>query len=601
MTLAKRSEVPTEKTWSVETVFANPADWRVALEKLPTYAKQIAAFSGRLSESGGTLFEAMQLSDTVSLEAYKVDMYASLLASTEGTNTGYSSMNAEAGSALAQLGGQTAFIKPELIALEVATLEGLMKSEPKLELYRHYFEEIRSQKAHVRSPEVEMLLAQVRDPLGSVNSISGAINDADMKFENIERDGVSVEVSHSSVGEFLCDTNPDVRRAAWENYADGHLGFQNSLAATLQASVKSYVFQSRARNYASSLTMSLERNHVPKQVFENLLSTFKEYQPVWHKYWALRKRAMNGRLRTSDAPIYDNPAPLVASTKVSFLQASEIILEGMKPLGLEYTEPMRKGLLEQRWVDYAQNQGKGAGAYSSGAKGTHPFIFMSWTDDLYSLSTLAHELGHSMHSYFSNATQPFVYTNYSMFVAEVASNFNQAMVRSHLLKTAHDKTSKLAILEEAFSNFHRYLFVMPTLAQLEREMYERVEAGGSINAPFLSERLVELFSQGYGGAVEIDVPRLGASWMNFGHLYAPFYVYQYATGIAAANALAKDVLEQGEPAAKRYLEFLKLGSSKYPLDALKLAGIDMNSPEPVRRGFEVLKSMVDELERVIES
>jgi oligoendopeptidase F len=224
---------------------------------------------------------------------------------------------------------------------------------------------------------------------------------------------------------------------------------------------------------------------------------------------------------------------------------------------------------------------------------------MSWSDDLYGLSTLAHELGHSMHSYFSNITQPYVYTDYSMFVAEVASNFNQAMVRAHLLKTASDNTSKLAILEEAFSNFHRYLFVMPTLAQLEREIYERVESGGSINAPFLSQRLVELFSEGYGGAVEIDVSRLGTSWMNFGHLYSPFYVYQYATGIAAANALAKDVLDQGEPAAQRYLEFLKTGSSKYPLDALKLAGIDMNSPEPVQRGFEVLKSMVDELETVI--
>ena len=230
---------------------------------------------------------------------------------------------------------------------------------------------------------------------------------------------------------------------------------------------------------------------------------------------------------------------------------------------------------------------------------THPFIFMSWTDDLYSLSTLAHELGHSMHSYFTNLTQPAIYTEYSMFVAEVASNFNQALVRHDLLKSATDKTAKLALLEEAFSNFHRYLFVMPTLAQLEREMYERVERGSSINAPFLSERLVELFSEGYGGAVEIDATRLGASWMNFGHLYSPFYVYQYATGIAAANALATDVLTQGEPAAKRYLDFLKTGSSRYPIDALKLAGIDMNNPEPVQRGFEVLKSMVDELETVI--
>jgi oligoendopeptidase F len=250
-------------------------------------------------------------------------------------------------------------------------------------------------------------------------------------------------------------------------------------------------------------------------------------------------------------------------------------------------------------VDWGQNQGKGAGAFSSGMQGTHPFIFMSWSDDLYSMSTLAHELGHSMHSYLTRETQPTVYSGYGLFVAEVASNFNQAMVRAHLLKKAGSKQEKLAILEEAFSNFHRYLFVMPTLARFEKELYERVERGGAISAPDLSARLVELFSEGYGGAVEIDAPRLGSAWMNFGHLYAPFYVYQYATGIAAANALAKDVLEKGEPAATNYLEFLKSGSSDYPLEVLKIAGIDMSSPEPVQRGFDVLKEMVDELEEAL--
>jgi oligoendopeptidase F len=599
MSLPKRSEVQKEKTWSVETVFTSETEWRQALETLPASAGEIAKYTGRLNESGTVLFEALTTRDRIMMEAYKISMYASLLASIEGTNTLYSSMNAEMASAGAQLYGAAAFFGPELLAFDDAKLEQFLCDEPKLEMYKHYFDELRSARDHVRSFEVEMLLAQASDPLGSVHGISSAVNDADMKFKSILRDGQECEVSHSSVGEYLSDTNAQVRRSAFEAYADGHLAFQNTLAATLQGSVKSYVFKARARNYSSSLEMSLAQNHIPLRVYENLLETFKEYQPVWHKYWRLRKQAMNGALHTSDAPIYESPAPLVTSTKVTFLEASHLIIKGMEPLGAVYTEPMRKGLLEQRWVDWGQNQGKGAGAYSSGAQGTHPFIFMSWTDDLYSLSTLAHELGHSMHSYFTNATQPAIYADYSMFVAEVASNFNQAMVRHDLLKSATDKTAKLALLEEAFSNFHRYLFVMPTLAQLEREMYERVERGGSINAPFLSERLVELFSEGYGGAVEIDATRLGASWMNFGHLYSPFYVYQYATGIAAANALAKDVLEQGEPAAGRYMEFLKTGSSRYPIDALKLAGIDMNNPEPVQRGFEVLKSMVDELETVI--
>jgi oligoendopeptidase F len=368
----------------------------------------------------------------------------------------------------------------------------------------------------------------------------------------------------------------------------------------LQGSIKAYVFQARARGYTSSIEMSLARNHIPLAVFDALIETFKANLPTWHRYWRIRRKAAGGSFHTCDAPIYDSPYALAPDLAMTFAGASDTIAEGMRPLGELYTAPMLRGLREQRWVDRTKNAGKGSGAWSGGVPGTHPFIFMNWSDNLGSMSTLAHELGHSMHTLMINSNQPLHYCDYGLFIAEVASNFNQAMVRAHLLKRTGDPQHKLAILDEAFGNFHRYLFVMPTLARFERELYERIEAGGSINAPFLSERLVSLFSEGYGGAVEIDAPRLGAGWMNFPHLYSPFYVYQYATGIAAANALAKDVLEQGEPAARRYLAFLKAGGSMYPLDALKLAGIDMSQPEPVARGFAVLAGMVDELERLID-
>ncbi len=596
MTLPKRSELPKEQTWAIESVFASEAEWRVALEKVRASAAKIAVFKGRLAESGAVLLEALETRDALTLEASTMGLYPSLLSATEGTNTTYSSMSGEAGAAGAMLMGAAAFIQPELLSLDAAKLEALIAEEPRLELYRQAFAVLQDRKEHVRSGEVEMLLAQANDPLSAASRISDAASDADMKFSSIAG---GVTISHTSVGELLAGTDASVRRAAWESYADGHLAFQNTLAATLQGSIKSFVFKMRARGYNSSLEMSLAQNHIPVSVFENLLKTFKENLPTWHRYWALRKKAMGGKVHTFDIPIYDSPAPLIASPKMTFAEASNVILEGMKPLGERYTEPMRKGLFEQRWVDWGQNEGKGAGAFSSGTKSTFPFIFQSWSDDMYSMSTLAHELGHSMHSYFTRATQPTVYANYGLFVAEVASNFNQAMVRADLLQKADSKEAKLAILEEAFSNFHRYLFVMPTLAIFERELYERIERGGAINAPFLAERLVALFSEGYGGHVEIDATRLGSCWMNFGHLYAPFYVYQYATGIAAANGLAKDVLEQGQPAADKYLQFLSAGSSDYPLEVLKLAGIDMNNPEPVERGFAVLKDMVDQLELLV--
>jgi oligoendopeptidase F len=276
-----------------------------------------------------------------------------------------------------------------------------------------------------------------------------------------------------------------------------------------------------------------------------------------------------------------------------------MICAGMQPLGDDYVQPMRRGLLEERWVDVYPNKGKRSGAYSSGFYGTNPFILMSYNDNLSDVSTLAHELGHSMHSYFSRKTQPIVYSGYSMFVAETASNFNQAMVRAHLLATRDDPQFQIAIIEEAMANFHRYFFLMPILARFEREIHDRVERGEALTADAMTSLTAGLFREGYGPEVEIDEPRVGITWAQFPtHMYLNFYVYQYATGISAANALAQRVLQQGPQAAEDYKSFLKAGSSLYPLEALKLAGVDMTSPEPVERAFSVLENFVDRLDKL---
>jgi len=299
-------------------------------------------------------------------------------------------------------------------------------------------------------------------------------------------------------------------------------------------------------------------------------------------------------------PVYAVPAPLPRTEKaIPFAEATDMICRGMAPLGTEYTEAMRRGLTEQRWVDAQPSKGKGSGAFSSGAYGTYPFIMLNYRDDIFSVSTLAHELGHSMHSLLTWQNQPPVYEGYSLFVAEVASNFNQALVRGYLLEENTDRDFTIGVIEEAISNFYRYLFVMPTLARFELDCHQQIERGEALTADAMSATLAGLFREGYGDKVEIDEARLGITWAQFSHLYSPFYVYQYATGISAANALAEDVRTGGQPAADRYLSFLKTGGSLYPLDALKLAGIDMASPEPIQRAFGVLAGMVDKLEELV--
>ncbi len=386
-----------------------------------------------------------------------------------------------------------------------------------------------------------------------------------------------------------------MRRTAWQNYSDGYLAFKNTHAATFTAAVKHDVFSARVRNYESALHASLGPNDVPVEVFHNLIATFRKHLPTWHRYWRLRKRVLG----LDDLEVYDIKAPLSGSRPVvPFGQAVQWITEGMAPLGEEYVGVLRRGCLEQRWVDRARNKGKREGAFSSGSHGTHPFIMMSYADDVFSLSTLAHELGHSLHSYYTRRTQPFIYGRYSLFVAEVASNFNQAMVRDYLLRTETDRAFQVALLEEAMSNYHRYFFIMPTLARFELEVHTRAEQGRPLSADILIGIMADLFKEGYADEVVFDRERIGVTWAQFLHMYMNFYVYQYATGISGAHALSHGILDGNEGAVDRYLDFLKCGNSRYPLDALKTAGVDLTSPEPVEAAFEVLAGYVDRLEQL---
>ncbi len=433
--------------------------------------------------------------------------------------------------------------------------------------------------------------------IGTATSVGGILLNADLKFAPATAsDGTTHELTQGTIDALITHADREVRRTAFENYADAHLTYKNTLSTSLAGAIKRDVFMARVRGYQSSLDAALTSNFIPAEVFHNLINTYKANLPTWHRYWRLRKQALG----YEQFHAYDVKAPLTPlEHHLPYEQAVAWIAAGMRPLGDDYVQVLQRGCLEERWVDVYPNQGKRMGAFSSGSFDTPPFILMSYHNDLFSLSTLAHELGHSLHSYYSRQTQPYVYANYGLFVAEVASNFNQALVRAHLLHTNPDPHLQIALIEEAMSNFHRYFFIMPNLARFELEMHERAEKGQALTADSMIGLAADLFSEGFGPDVTVDRERVGITWAQFQHLYANFYVYQYATGISGAHALAEGILAGKPGAVDNYRQFLRTGSSLYPLDALKLAGVDLTTPEAVETTFAVLASYVDRLEQLL--
>jgi oligoendopeptidase F len=596
-TLPKRGEVAQDVTWDLQSVYPSDAAWEAAYQEALRAIPSLERFQGKLDESGALLLEALQTRDELMNRINRVSLYAGMQQAADTADQAAAARTQQAGSLQARAAGAAAYFDPEILALDPARRAALVAEEPGLQLYQHYFETLDRLRGHVRSAEVESLLAEATDIAADAYRIHVALEDADLTFATIkDESGTEVEIAQGNVWPLIESQDRAVRKAAWEAYADGYLSVKNTMAATLAGAVKGDVFYARAHNYGSALEAALAANNIPEAVYRNLLATFERHLPVWHRYWEIRRRALG----VDKLHVYDSQVPLVRSVRpIPYAGAVEMILAGMAPLGDEYLGPMRRGMQQERWVDIYPNQGKGSGAFSSGVHGTRPFLMLNYDDTLQTASTLAHEMGHSMHSYFTWQNHPPIYSNYSMFVAETASNFNQALVRAHLLETEKDPDFQLEVLAEAMSNFHRYFFIMPTLARFELDCHERVERGEGLTADGMSARLVELFREAYGPDVEIDEARVGITWAQFTHLFANFYVYQYATGISAANALAAAVRTEGEPAAKRYLNFLKAGDSVFPIEALKLGGIDMSSPEPVERAFGVLTELVDRLDQLI--
>ena len=596
--LPSRNEVDRRFTWNSESVFPDPAAWDAAVATILNRLPDLGEFKGHLGDSPDTLADWFDTAEKLQRLMAKAQVYTSMEYSCDVGDQGAAARADRVRSASAQLSAAMSFSLPEMIAIGLPKLREWVATSPRLAHLGHHFDRIEKLREHIRPPDVEEVLSQVTDSLSTALSAHAVLANTDLRFQPAAGVDGHEEVAQGTISHLLASPDRETRRTAYESYADAHLAMRHTMAATLAGGIKRDVFFARSRRFATSLDAALAPNHIPAAVFHNVIRAFRDNLGTWHRYWRVRQRA----LRLETLKPYDTRAPLAPPIKVPYEQSVDWISEGVSPLGEEYVRVLRRGALEERWVDVYPNKGKRMGAFSTGSPDTFPFIFMSYNDDIYSMSTLAHELGHSMHSYYSRRTQPFVYSNYGLFQAEVASNMHQALTRRHLLDTKKEPAFQIAVIEEAMSNFQRYFFIMPSLARFELEIHERVERGGALTADYLNGLMAGLMEEVYGTEVELngaDRERAGSTWSQFHtHLYSNFYVYQYATGIAGAHHLAQRVADGAPRAVENYLAFLKSAGSMYPLDGLKMAGVDMASPEPVQAAFATLAEMVTRLEEL---
>ena len=603
----ERKDVPPESKWHSEALFASWEAWEAEAKALESMLPQLPAFEGTLDQGPSVLADWLDLVMGMDRRLMRLYVYAYFSNVVNANDVAAKEHLGKIMGLFAEYNAVTAFAEPAILQQGEALLDWAAE-EPRLAHYHHYFEDLLRQRAHRRSPEVEEILSMVQESFWQAEHTPSELTDLEIKFAAaLDNQDKRHPVMQSTMPSILQDPDRELRRTAWENYSDGYLSFKNTLASCYLTSVKQNLFMARVRGYDSVLEARLNPANMPLEVFHNLIDAFRENIPTWHRYWEVKRKVLGvdelhpydiwapSTLNPSnDGPAKENLPP------IPYQEAVAMICEGMAPLGEEYVTVLRRGCLEGGWVDYAPNAGKRQGAASWPSFDSPPFIYMSYDDTLPAVSTLAHELGHSMHSYLTDISQPQIYNNLFplfMSVAETASNFHQALVRAHLLQTrADDPAFQLALLDETMDNFHRYFFIMPTLARFEFEVYSRAERGEPLSADILNNLMADLFAEGYGDTMSDDRQRTAITWAQFGHLYTPYYTFQYSLGISAAHALAEEVLAGNNGAADNYLNFLKAGSSAYQMDLFKTAGVDMTKPDVVEKTFGVLSGLVDRLE-----
>lgn len=591
-----RAEIDKQYKWDLESVYQDYEEWEKDFAGVNDLAGALKQYSGRLGEGAAVLLECLKLADKVMVLGSQVIVFANLRQDEDTGHAKHQAMADRAGSLGVVLNTAGSFIEPELLALADGVIDGYLAQEPGLEEYRHRLDNILRRKPHTLSPKEEQLLAMAREMDDAPYNIFSMLNNADLSFPVIKDEtGTEVELSHGRFIKYMQSPDVQVRRQAYEGMYTTFGKIKNTMAASLNSKIKGGMFFARSRNFASVQEAALFEDNVPIKVYDNVVDTINAHLEPLHRYVSLKKRVLG----LKEIAMHDLYAPLVAEAKltVSFEDAKDMVLKALAPLGPQYVADANKAFSE-RWIDVFENKGKRSGAYSWGSYSTKPFLLLNYDGTLNSASTLAHELGHSMHSYYSKTNQPPVTANYPIFLAEVASTLNEALLNDHLLKVTEDKEKRLYIMNEYLETIRGTVYRQTLFAEFEKEIYARTEAGRPLTNEDFSALWLELNRKYYGPDIKID-ELIGIEWARIPHFYYNFYVYKYVTGFAAATCLAQNVLAGDQEATARYLQFLKSGGVDYPLNILEAAGVDMTEPQPLVATLQVFTDLLAQLEDLL--
>jgi oligoendopeptidase F len=592
-TLRNRSEIDEKYKWRLEDIYENEELWEEDYKSTKQLLEEITGFKGKIN-TAENLLKVLKLNDQIGMKMEKIFAYARMRRDEDNTNPRYQALTDRAMRLSIEASSATSFIAPEILSIDEAKLRAMIEELEELKVYRQYLDNLLRYKPHVLSPEEEKILAETQTMAQSISNIYTMLNDADLRFPFIkdEQDN-EVELTHGNFISFMQNSNRDVRRSAFNAMYDTYKKYINTFAATMAGNVKKDAFYASIRKYNSSLEASLFDDNVDVSVYDNLIDTVHKRLGALHRYVGIKKRLLG----LDEMHMYDLYVPLIQEydRRFTYEEAVDLVLEGLRPLGDEYINLLKEGF-SSRWIDVYENRGKTSGAYSWGAYGVHPYVLLNFQGNLNDVFTIAHEMGHALHTYYSNSAQPYVYADYRIILAEVASTCNEAILIDYLLKNTNDEKERLYLLNHFLEEFRTTVFRQVMFAEFEKIIHEMAERGEALTAEALSKKYYELNKLYYGDEIVVD-EGISYEWARIPHFYRSFYVYKYATGFSAAIAISQMIMNEGQVAVERYKEFLKSGSSDYPLNILKKAGVDLTVPKPIDDALDVFEKLLDEFEK----